>query len=312
MTSKKRDQIDRMLADIQRSLLPAANKAVIVGEILRASLPAGSHLTACLPPVEGDGRNDLSTEDLDGVIATIRAVLPAYEETGDPPDESQRQAELVASVKGSLMSSLFDLDDRVEKAMNAKFTRSPWFQICIAAAAVAITLFSFGLVNLNKDVKRADEIVSEFQQRLAKADQDLAKDERESNARLSASADNALSKLSQLQNDSMKGLNADLQRRIADVETAKQDAVADIDKAAKRVNDQATLAAPDIERAKKLAIDALNDERERQLKAYREKAGEIIANLREPSIRNVLNQSFWLMVVSMVLSVASLILVFRR
>lgn len=326
MTPKKRAQIDRMLADVQASSTPATNKVVIVREILRASLPAGSELAAGLLP---ESNSYLAAGDLDDVIARIRAVLPIYENNGE--DAEQRQAEVVTAVKNSLMTSLFDLDKRVKaeveqslrdpardsalrtqiddqvwRTMNEKFTRAPWFQIAIAAAAVAITLFSFGLVNLNKDVKRADQVVSDFQNRLARADQELGKDERESNARLNASVDGAVAKISQLQSDNMRGLNAELQKRVTEVEAAKKDAVGSMGKSAQSVKDQAVLAGPDIGHAKQIAIDAIDAERDTQVNAYRKNAGKIIADLREPTIRNVLGKAFWLMIATMVIAVLSL------
>jgi hypothetical protein len=316
-----------MLADVQTSSAPAPNKVVIIREILRASLPPESELASGLLPA--DNNNYLSNKDLDDLITRIRTLLPIYDET--PEDSQQRQAELATSVKNSLMSSMFDLDKRIQteveksasdpardvalrkqiddqvfKVMNEKFTRAPWFQIAIAAAAVAITLFSFGLVNLNKDVKRADQVVSDFQNRLAKADQDLARDERESYARLNASADGAVSRLTQLQSDSMKGMNAELQRRITEVDVAKKDALQHMDKSTQSVKDQAVLANPDIERAKQIAINAINVEREKQLTAYRENASKIIADLRQPTIKNVIGKALWLMIATMVIALLSL------
>jgi uncharacterized protein YqfB (UPF0267 family) len=330
MTPQKLAQINQMLARIGDSPIPVDKKLVIIGEIVRTSLPGESSLAARLFPDDGKGEA-ASNEEVDELIRVIHALLPLYETT-DVFDAKERKVDLINSVKDSLMSSLFDLDqrlrteveqrlrdparetaltgqidDRVWRALNNKLTRSPWFQINIAAAAVAITLFSFGLIDLNKDVKHADEIVSAFQNKLAKADQDLAKDERESNARLNASVDNALARISQVQNDSMKGLNADLQKRILDVDTAKTDAETDIKKAVKRVSDQATLANPDIDNAKQIAIKEINAEHAKQLDSYRENAKTIIANLREPSMRNVLAQSFWLMLGSMVMSFTALI-----
>jgi predicted HTH domain antitoxin len=316
-----------MLAEVQTSSTPATNKVVVIREILRASLPPDSQLAAGLLPDENGPF--LSTKDIDEAITTVRKLLPMYDDTAE--DAQQRESELVTSVKNSVMSSYLDLDKRIKteveqslrdparetslrtqiddqvfKVMNERFTKAPWFQIAIAAAAVAITLFSFGLVNLNKDVKRADQVVTDFQNRLAKADQDLTRDERDSYARLNASADNAVTKISQLQSDSMKGMNAELQKRIIEVDSAKKDALHTIDKSTQGVKDQAVLATPDIEHAKQIAINDINAEREKQLAAYRASASKIIADLREPTIRNVMGKAFWLMIATMIISLLSL------
>jgi hypothetical protein len=74
--------------------------------------------------------------------------------------------DLVKRVKTEVEQSLKDSAREValtaqiaDRVWNDKLTRAPWF-------------------------KHANEIVSEFQKRLAKADQDLAKNERDSNTRL--------------------------------------------------------------------------------------------------------------------------------
>jgi hypothetical protein len=327
MTSRKRAQIDRMLSEVQTSSTPASSKVVILREILRAGLPPESKLASELLPTGTNGSLNMSMRDLDDIVAEIRTVLPLYDDSLD----EKREADLATSVKSSLMTSMYDLDKRIEtevekrikdpsrdaalskqiddqvwRVMNEKFTRAPWFQIAIAAAAVAITLFSFGLVNLNKDVKRADQVVSDFQNRLAKADQDLSRDERESYARLNASADSAVTRLTQLQSDSMKGMNSELQRRITEVDSAKKDALQRMDKSTQTVKDQGVLATPDIDHAKQIAINDINAERDKQVAAYRASASKLIADLREPTIRNVMGKAFWLMIATMVISLLSL------
>jgi hypothetical protein len=87
---------------------------------------------------------------------------------------------------------------------------------------------------------------------------------------------------------------------------AKNDAVAGIARAVKSVTDQATVAAPDIDRAKQIAINTIKTESEGQLKT-RESARKIIANLSERSIRNLLGQVFGYMIGPMVVSIISVL-----
>jgi molecular chaperone GrpE (heat shock protein) len=174
-------------------------------------------------------------------------------------------------------------------------------------------------------VSRADEIVQQFDQKLAASGILIATKEAALNERLAkaqAAFENevrgARDSAINAQRDAMASLNTELRSIIDQVERPKNDSAAQIEKAAKAVNgtrDDAVKSSesrtkekliPDLDEVGVSAIAALNGEGDTQRGRIVNEAQRIITSLKEPSIRNVLGRAFWLLVVSVAVSVLSL------
>jgi hypothetical protein len=297
MTSQERLQAEQSLTQLKNLELPDKEKSKLLDVILKRVFPPGD-----LPVSQ-------ETESAGKRIDSALVLLPLFESKS--PFDEKSSAEIGRQVEMEVRASL-----------NEKFVRAPAFLLLLAIVGTGVTVFSFGLFTFNKDARRADQIVNEFEKRLNDSNTRISASERELTKRLNDAIDSASSRIEKMQSDSMKAVSDDLKKRIDEVDTKKRESIQRMDsllegfqreksESVQTLKDQASKMTPRIEQAGEEATKFIEKERNTSLTAFKQKADMTLTELGQPAIRTVLRQSYWFILGAVALSLISLLFSLR-
>jgi len=315
LTPELASKIETHLTNLQKSQLPASAKLTLLRDTIERNFAKDHFLarevreftgkappgqTPSQSPTGGDGDTETGVTQL---IEEALLLLPLQVEEPPAPAATDLPQQI---------------DTLVRVALNEKFSSSLLFRTSALLLVVAASMFSFGLFRLYDKVSRADEVVQQFDKQLAASGILISTKEAALNERLAKAqttleneVESARKVAVNAQRDAMASLNTTLQGKIDQVERAKVDANGRIEKVladVERSKNDATKGIEDrVKDAGAAGSKALERERENQQGLLVKRAGEIIADLKEPSIRNVLGRAFWVAVGSLALSVASIV-----
>jgi hypothetical protein len=261
------------------------------------------------------GTSTASSQQLQHLIDATLAFLPAVTETGRAPRLGSNEPELAKLI-----------ETEVRLALNERFMASWIFKGVIAVLALALTVFSFGLFQLNSQVRRADQVVQEFNKQLADSAMLIANKDAELKQRLTVAqaqllgeVDRAREAAQLAQRNTIAALNQELSKRVKDVDDSRDKAMKTIETRATEVDaarrdavtriDKTTaqMVDTDVKRTAAIAVKTLETERDNQLDSLRTKAARIIEEMKQPTVRAVLGRAFWAMIGAAVLSGVALV-----
>jgi hypothetical protein len=265
---------------------------------------------------ELSGASTASSQQLQHLIDATLAFLPAATETGRVSGLESKQPELAKLI-----------ETEVRLALNERFMASWIFKGVIAVLAIALTVFSFGLFQLNSQVRRADQVVQEFNRQLADSATLIATKDAELKQRLTVAQGQLLGEVDRAkeaaqlaQRNSIAALNQELGKRVKDVDDSRDKTVKMIETRATEVDaarreavtriEKATaqMVDTDVKRTAAMAVKTLESERDNQLDSLRAKAVRIVDEMKQPTIRAVLARAFWAMIGAAALSAVALII----
>src|SRR5262249_8599739 len=153
-------------------------------------------------------------------------------------------------------------ETEVRLALNERFMASWIFKGVIAILALALTVFSFGLFQLNSQVRRADQVVQEFNKQLADSATLIATKDAELKHRLTVAhtqlrgeVDRAREAAQLAQRNSIAALNHELGKRVKDVDDSRDKAVKMIETRAAEVDAARRDAGARIDKATAQTVD---------------------------------------------------------
>lgn len=330
MTPDTSRRIESALKSIQQMQgVSSEAKLLAVRETIRSMLPLESYIVKAAaeqPTIstsatqsagsQPSGTSAASSQQLQYLTDATLAFLPAATESGSVPRLGSNEPELAKLI-----------ETEVRLALNERFMASWIFKGVIAALALALTVFSFGLFQLNSQVRRADQVVQEFNKQLADSAMLIATKDAELKQRLTVAQGQLLGEVDRAkeaaqlaQRNSIAALNQELSKRVKDVDDSRDKAMARIDARANDVDNArrdavtridkaaAQMVDTDVKRTTAMAVKALESERDNQLESLRAKAARIVEEMKQPTIRAVLGRAFLAMIGVAVLSAAALII----
>lgn len=303
-----------ILKAVHDAKMPEQQKLMILREVLKATFPPESSLVKQLDADQG-----AASFRMDDFFHVAVSVLPIYTDR----DSSLPNATPVASASDELSNRI---GTEVRLSLNEKFMSSWIFRSCAAALCLAATLFTFGLFTLSTEVKRADALVDDFHNKLAGVDKRLAEQEdslkdrlRQANNAMSDQIDKAQFATREAQKDSMTLLNKNLADRVSEVEGSKNRSIEQINQKVRDVEDTRSNTVAqmnqfvahgksEIEGVGNTAKSELQLVQSNEEKLLREKAQVVINALASPTMRSLLNRSYYYMWAAIVLSFLSLVI----
>jgi len=274
-------------------------KVVLLRDVVKQVLPPDSLFLKSLE--ERGTQNDVA-----GLIAAAKLLAPDYPEGPAPPTDDR-------------------IETQVRLALNERFSGSLVFKGAVAALAIALTLFTFGLFNVWNNVQQAHAVVQKMNSELADAatlmttkkealDLDLSSQKQ----KLVAEINEANEQAREAQNHSMEALNKNLAQRVNEVEASKQSALAKMDGLTGEVATERSAALQKVQSLEQDAgvqmqghlrqsYAALDLEQQQRVDDLRARAKKLIEDIKEPTIRHVLGELFWVLVTSAVFSLIALL-----
>jgi len=291
MLRETSNTIESTLGRLQNSTFSTDEKLLVAREIFRITLPPESRLIKELDKTEELPHDSPEREKLlASLVSSARLLLPFYTDVPSPTVSDSASAGRSADLGRQI-------ETEVRLSLEEKFWSSTFFKAVVAALFICVTLFSFGLFSLSRDVKQADAVVDAFRLKLSEADSKVASQEKNIDDRFRAANEDLAKRIEKAQEaerdaqaNAMNALNKNLSDRVKEVEASKESAKAEINISAKN------------------ATGVLDAERDQQKAEVHAKAEQIVRELREPTVHTVLGRAFYLMLVTMSFSLLSLVI----